>query len=123
MSARATATSPATAPGKSHQASSKRGPTITPRATILGFVVFVTAIFAVAPARAYLDQRGERARLAQQVQQLQEQNAELQQRIDQLHDPVELERLAGECLGMVEPGEIAIVPVRPGSPPPSPNCD
>ena len=123
MSARATATSPATAPGKSHKASSKRGPTITPRATILGFVVFVTAIFAVAPARAYLDQRVERARLAQQVQQLQQQNAELQQRIDQLHDPVELERLARECLGMVEPGEIAIVPVRPGSPPPSPNCD
>jgi cell division protein FtsB len=123
MSARATATSPATAQGKSHQASSKRGPTITPRATILGFVVFVTAFFAVAPARAYLDQRAEREELTQQVQQLRQQNAELQQRIDRLHDPVELERLARECLGMVEPGEIAMVPVRPGSPPPSPDCD
>jgi cell division protein FtsB len=123
MSARATATSPATAQGKRHEASSKRGPRLTPRATILGFVVFVTAIFAVAPARAYLDQRAERERLSERVELLQQQNAELQRRIDQLHDPVELERLARECLGMVEPGEIAIVPVRPGSPPPSPDCD
>ena len=123
MSARATATSPATAKGKEDTAEPRRGVTITPRATILGFVVFVAAIFAVAPARAYLDQRAQRNQLAQQVQQLQQQNAHLQQRIDQLHDPAELERLARECLGMVDPGEIAIVPVRSGAPPAPPNCD
>jgi cell division protein FtsL len=125
VSARATATSPANAPGKNDTTgrSRARALTFTPRATILGIVVFVAAIFAVAPARAYLDQHTERDRLAQHVQQLQQQNANLQQQIDELHDPVELERLARECLGMVDPGEIAIVPVRPGTPPTSPNCD
>ena len=124
MSARASATSPATAQGKKDTtAGRRRGPTLTPRATILGFVVFVAAIFAVAPARAYLDQRAARQQLAQQVHQLEQQNAHLQERIDELHDPVELERLARECLGMVDPGEIAVVPVRAGAPPPSPNCD
>jgi cell division protein FtsB len=122
MSARATATSPATAQGKG-PAASRRGPKVTPRATILAFVVFVAAIFAVAPARAFLDQRAEQQRLSQQVQQLQQQNEVLQRRIDRLHDPVELERLARACLGMVDPGEIAIIPVRPGSPPPAPDCD
>jgi cell division protein FtsB len=123
MSARASATSPATAQGKQDAAAERRAPRLTPRAAILGFVVFVAAVFAVAPARAYLDQRAEREHLAQQVSQLQLQNARLQQRIDQLHDPVELERLARACLGMVDPGEIAIVPVRSGTPLPSPNCD
>jgi cell division protein FtsB len=123
MSARASATSPATAQGKKDTAEPRRGLTLTPRATILGFVVFVAAIFAVAPARAYLDQRAQRQQLAQEVQQLQQQNAHLQQRIDQLHDPVELERLARECLGMVDPGEIVIVPVPSGAPPTPPNCD
>jgi len=123
MSARASATSPATAQGKQDTAGARRAPRLTPRATILGFIVFVAAVFAVAPARAYLDQRAERQRLSQQVSQLEQENAQLQQRIDQLHDPVELERLARACLGMVDPGEIAIVPVRAGSPLTPPNCD
>ena len=129
MSARATATSPATAQGKKQErpeAAPKpapRGLRLTPRATILGFILFVAAIFAVAPARAYFEQRAERDRLATEVQQLQQQNVDLQHQIDQLHDPVELERLARECLGMVDPGEIAIVPVEPGRAPTPPNCD
>jgi len=72
---------------------------------------------------AYFEQRAERDRLATEVQQLQQQNVDLQHQIDQLHDPVELERLARECLGMVDPGEIAIVPVEPGRAPTPPNCD
>jgi cell division protein FtsL len=124
MSARASATSPATAPGKKDSAAlERRSLRLTPRATILGFIVFVAAIFAVAPARAYLDQRAQREQLVQQVSQLEQQNANLQQQIDQLHDPVELERLARECLGMVDPGEIAVIPVRSGTPLKPPNCD
>jgi cell division protein FtsB len=127
MSARATATSPATAQGKRKRPTgSPREPRrlrLTPRATILGFIVFVAAIFAVAPARAYIEQRAERNSLATQVEQLQVQNTALQHQIDQLHDPVELERLARECLGMVSPGEIAIVPVESGKAPTPPSCD
>jgi cell division protein FtsB len=121
MSARATATSPAKARGKDTQRTS--GLRITPRASILGFVIVVAAIFAVAPARAYLDQRAERQRLTQEVTDLQQQNAELTQQLAELHDPVELERLARECLGLVDPGEIGFVPVRRGQTPTPPDCD
>jgi cell division protein FtsB len=121
MSARTAATSPAEDRGKGTERS--RAARITPRASILGFVVFVAAIFAVAPARAYLDQRAQRNQLANQVSQLQEQNAVLQQQLDRLHDPAELERLARECLGMVDPGQIAFVPVPRGRAPTPPSCD
>jgi cell division protein FtsL len=121
MSARTTATSPAEARGE--QTDRSRFARLTPRASILGFVVFVAAIFAVAPARAYLEQRAQRNQLANQVTQLQQQNADLQQQLDRLHDPAELERLARECLGMVDPGQIAFVPVPHGRAPTPPPCD
>ena len=124
MSARATATSPAEAQGKDgNPPSTPKGTRLTPHASILAFVVFLAAIFAVAPARAYLSQRSEREHLAQEVQQLQRENDQLQQRLTRLHDPIEMERLARECLGLVDPGEIAFVPVRPNAPPPAPACD
>jgi cell division protein FtsB len=129
MSARATATSPAEVPGNdgirppTHNKKKKPGHRLTPQASILAFVVFLAAIFAVAPARAYLEQRSERGRLAHEVQQLQQENDALQQRLTKLHDPIEMERLARECLGLVDPGEIAFVPVRPNAPPPAPSCD
>ncbi len=119
MSARATATSPAAAPGEKQT----KGARLTPRASILAFVVFVLAIFAVAPARAFLEQRSQQDRLAQQVSELQRENDALQQRLDDLSDPAHLERLARECLGLVDPGEIAFVPIQRGTAPVPPSCD
>ncbi|MEP6758699.1 MAG: septum formation initiator family protein [Actinomycetota bacterium] len=124
MSARATATSPAAAPGETTTATPpKAGHRLTPRASILAFVVFVAAIFAVAPARAFLEQRSEQQQLSQQVAQLQQENDALTQRLNDLNDPVHLERLARECLGMVKPGEIAFVPIQRGQAPTPPSCD
>ena len=126
MSARATATSPAEAQGKKRTAADgdrSRTARLTPRASIVGFVVFVAAIFAVAPARAYLEQRSQQQRLAQQVTELQQENDALQQRLDDLHDPAHLEQLARECLGLVSPGEIAFVPIQRGRAPIPPSCD
>jgi cell division protein FtsL len=123
MSARVTATSPAAARGKNAKEPAKPGLRLTPRASIVALVVFIAAIFAVAPARAYLQQRSEQQRLTEQVGQLQQQNAALAQRLADLNDPAELERLARECLGMVEPGEIAFVPIRRGEAPRPPACD
>jgi cell division protein FtsB len=120
MSARATATSPADARGSERP---QRATRVTPRASILGIIVLVAVIFAIAPARAYLDQRAEQRRLTEQVEQLQAQNAALEQQLERLHDPAELERLARECLGLVDPGEIAFVPVRRGQAPVPPDCD
>ena len=48
--------------------------------------------------------------------------AELERRIADLNDPSTLERLARECLGMVNPGEIAFVPIPKGRAPTLPDC-
>jgi cell division protein FtsB len=94
----------------------------TPRASILLFAVFLAVVFAVAPMRAYLHQRAELSDLQRQADLLEEQNTALEQRIADLNDPATLERLARECLGMVEPGEIAFVPIPKGRAPTPPDC-
>jgi cell division protein FtsB len=124
MSARATATSPAGARGNDRKRPSVRSGRVrlTPRASILLFAVFVVAVFAVAPMRAYLVQRSEFQGLQRQADQLEQQNTELERRIADLNDPSTLERLARECLGMVNPGEIAFVPIPKGRAPTLPDC-
>jgi cell division protein FtsB len=124
VSARATATSPAGARGERSDRSAAPARRIrpTPRASILLFVLFLSAVFAVAPMRAYLHQRAELSELQRQADQLQQQNIGLERRIADLNDPATLERLARECLGMVEPGEIAFVPIPKGRAPTPPDC-
>ena len=94
----------------------------TPRASILLFAVLLAVVFAVAPMRAYLHQRAELSDLQRQAELLEEQNTALERRIADLNDPATLERLARECLGMVEPGEIAFVPIPKGRAPTPPDC-
>jgi cell division protein FtsB len=89
----------------------------TPRASILLFAVFLAVVFA-----AYLHQRAELSDLQRQADLLEEQNTALERRIADLNDPATLERLARECLGMVEPGEIAFVPIPKGRAPTPPDC-
>ena len=80
------------------------------------------SVWAVAPARVYLEQRSRLQHLEQQAAHLETANSSLEARIADLQDPRTLERLARECLGMVEPGEIAIITVpRQGAPTP-PSC-
>ena len=92
---------------------------ITARAAILLVVVFLLLLFAASPFRAYLAQRSKIAELERETSVLEKANAELHGRIAKLHDPDELARLASECLGMVQPGQVAfvIVPEGGGSPP------
>ena len=123
MSARATATSPAGARGKQPtRAKPETGMRPSPRASILLIAVFLSAVFAVAPMRAYLHQRAELSDLERQTQLLQQQNTDLERRIADLNDPGTLERLARECLGLVRPGEIAFVPIPKGRAPTPPDC-
>ena len=76
-------------------------------------IVTLLGVLALVPARAYLDERARVTALELQAQRLEDQNATLANAIAKLHDPAELERLARECLGMVKPGEIALVPTDP----------
>jgi cell division protein FtsB len=86
------------------------------------FAVFVTGMFAIAPTRAVLDQRARLQALEREAQALHRDNGELARRLADLENPVTLERIARECLGMVEPGEIAFVTVPKKGAPTPPDC-
>jgi cell division protein FtsB len=85
------------------------GPKLTGRAAALLVTMGLLVILALAPVRQYLDQRSRIAELERRTVELEQQNAELQATIIELNDPAELERRARECLGMVAPGETALV--------------
>jgi cell division protein FtsB len=130
VSARATATSPAApqSDGKSHGKGNarrtRRQASVRPsgRAAILLFAVFLLAMVSIAPARVWLDQRARLHDLERQAQELEVANGRLEDRIADLRDPETLERLARECLGMVEPGEISIITVPKDGPPTPADC-
>jgi cell division protein FtsB len=117
MTARATATSPAEARGKHH-----KGVRLTPRAAVLLVSVLVVTMCAIAPMRAYLAQRGQLHQLEQQAADLEAKNAALERHVQELNDPATMQRLARECLGMVEPGRIAFVVIPNGHAPAPPDC-
>ena len=118
MSARATATSPAAPEGK-HRGASVR---LSGRAAVLLIAVFLLAMVSIAPARVWIDQRARLRELERQAEELSSANARLEDRVADLRDPETLERLARECLGMVEPGEISIITVPRDGPPTPPEC-
>jgi len=97
------------------RALSREGPRLTGRAAALLVVVAVLALLALVPARQVLGQRSQIDELERRAAQLGSQNAELRGEISRLNDPAELERLARGCLGMVMPGETALV--VPDAPP------
>ena len=84
-------------------------PKLTGRAAALLVAMALLVMVALVPARQYLEQRSQIAELERRAAQLQQQNAELRDSIALLDDPAALERLARECLGMVGPGEIALI--------------
>jgi cell division protein FtsB len=121
MSARATATSPAGARGEPHTAHHAKV-RLTPRAAVLFVSVFFVSVLSIAPIRTYLAQQDRLEQLREQATAMEARNAALRARLADLRDPVTLERLARECLGMVRPGEIAFVVIPRGEAPTPPDC-
>jgi cell division protein FtsB len=94
---------------------------LTSRAGFLLIALTLMALFATAPSRAYISERGHIAELQGKAEGLERANAALQADIGRLHDPAEKERLARECLGMVKAGEIAfVIGTRTGNTEPPP---
>ena len=91
------------------RALAREGPRLTGRAGALLVVLTLLLLVALVPARQVLDQRSQIAELERRTAELEAANGELRQEVARLHDPAELERLARECLGMVEPGETALI--------------
>jgi cell division protein FtsB len=84
-------------------------PRLTGRAAALLVSVAILVVMAIVPIGRYLDQRSAIADVERRAAELEAENADLRVEISRLHDPLELERLARSCLGMVGPGEIAFV--------------
>lgn len=70
---------------------------------VLGFLV-VAAVLAI-PAQGYLAQRSESRSLEAELASLERDNAELQERREQLDDPDEIRRIARRDYGLVAVGE------------------
>ncbi len=94
----------------------------TPRAAVLASLVLVLALAMVVPVRQYFEQRSEIADLERTVEELEQQRAQMRAKLERLHDPDYLERVARECLGMVRPGEVAFVAVPEGGESRPPRC-
>jgi cell division protein FtsB len=94
----------------------------TARGAILAIVVMALLLYLIVPLRTYMAQRNHLIQLERQTEVLVQQNGLLKQRIQQLHDPAYLERLARECLGMVKPGEIGFIVVPKSGESQPPNC-
>jgi len=87
--------------------------------TCLAAAVAASYVFAVSVLQGYRLNR-EAARLEALRRGLQEQNAILREEMKLLQTPGYIEKLAREQLGLVRPGEVAILIVRPPAPPPQP---
>ena len=81
-------------------------------------VLVVGVLFlAVFPTRTYLSQRASTQAAREKVTVLQQQNAALEQRANELHQDAEIERLAREQYNLVRPGEEAYAVLPPPAPP------
>lgn len=98
------------------------GVRLTARAAVLAVLVIGLAIALIVPIRQYVAQRTRIVELERRAAHIEAANRDVAGRIEELKDPAVLERLARECLGMVEPGEIAFVPVPEGGAPAKPDC-
>lgn len=91
-------------------------------AKIIAAVVLLAAAAALFTSRSLEVYRlnREAAQLAALKRALQEQNAVLREEIRLLHTPAYVEKIAREQLGLVRPGEVAVLIIRPPAPAPPP---
>jgi cell division protein FtsL len=95
-----------------------------PRGAVIVCVLLVAAAAVYVFGSNFLDLYAlnrEAARLETLKRNLQKQNAVLREEMKLLQTPAYIEKLAREQLGLVRPGEIAILIVRPPAPPPRPS--
>ena len=98
--------------------SRRRFPRLVLALTLTGVLILVLSAFGASILQVYRLER-EAARLARIRHGLHEQNAVLREEIRLLHTPAYIERIAREQLGLVKPGEIAVLIVRPPADRPS----
>ena len=88
------------------------GADMTLGALLVGATVLAVWV-AAAPFETYVSSRERVAVLEQQAAALEAENARLEQRLDDLDDPLNIELLAREQQGLVRPGEVPYVLAPP----------
>ena len=86
---------------------------IGPQVVITVLILGLLGAMAIEPTRQLLAQRERISGMAQDLDELQRSNNRLSARIDRLKDPDFLEQRAREQMGLVRPGETAIVVMPP----------
>ena len=79
------------------------------RSALVALAILAMLLVASGPVRALYEQNQQIQRLAAKATELEAENAAIRAEITRLKDPAVLEQLARECLGMVRPGESAVV--------------
>lgn len=81
---------------------------------LLGLVILAVFVFGVFPTGSYMDQRRELNRAIDELEQLEAENQGLQDRVSRLESDDEIERVAREEFGMVQPNEESYLILPPG---------
>lgn len=88
-----------------------------PRRTTFLFALLLVGLAAVStyvfPFRQIIAQRRAVELAERKLEVLREENRHLERRVEALHSPAEVERMAREQFGLVRPGEVAYVVVAP----------
>ena len=86
---------------------------IGPQVVITLLVLGLLGAMAIEPTRQLMDQRERIAAMSSDLDEIERSNNRLEARIDRLKDPDFLEQRAREQIGLVRPGETAIVVMPP----------
>ncbi len=86
---------------------------IGPQVVITLLVLGLLGAMAIEPTRQLLEQRERISTMASDLAEIESSNDKLEARIDRLKDPDFLEQRAREQIGLVRPGETAIVVMPP----------
>jgi cell division protein DivIC len=94
----------------------------TVRGSILGLILALLTVAALGPARLVLNEKLAIASAERRQVELNQQNRQLQSRLDRLKDPEYVEKLARQQLGLTKPGETSyvVVPGPQAKPSPAP---
>lgn len=82
---------------------------------ILGVVILAVFVFGVFPTGSYVEQRNELNRAIDELEQLDAENGDLQDRVARLESDEEIERVARQEFDMVKPEEESYLILPPGS--------
>ncbi len=82
---------------------------------ILGVVILAVFVFGVFPTGSYVEQRNELNRAVDELEQLEAENSDLQDRVARLESDAEIERVARQEFDMVKPEEESYLILPPGS--------